>query len=639
MGFLKNSSAEVPVPNYDYITTNKGVDEALDYLSNFNVIEVDTEGTSLSPFDGKTTLLQIGVPGKAFVIDVRNDTEFSEVSLSRFKPLLTDVNVLKILQNANYDMKMIKYHYGFYLENIYDTMLAEQLINLGRFSKASLDFLVTKYLSLTMNKEPRGTFQEYDKKFELYQLDYAATDVCIMSLIRDMQLVDIEKYGLEKVCALEFKFVKPMCEMELNGVKIDVPKWRMIMAGVSVEALNQRTKIEKDLSTTQEQTTLFGVSTVNLNSPLQLKSALNKYGLSLESTSKDELEKYESIPVISNLLKYRKLEKLVSTYSESLLAKIHPKTGRLHTSFKQLISTGRLSSAHPNLQNIPGLQKYRSCFIAEEGKSLVTADMSGAELRILGNLSQDEVFVSCYNNGIDVHTKSASGVFGVPYDKVTKEQRKASKAITFGLAYGLSKVGLSRRLKISTTKAAKLMDNYFKMFPQIKAWLDAIADEAVRKGYSETVLGRKRFYDVPKYDSEERGRVINSIKRKAKNAPIQGANADTIKQAMIILLDRLDKLDYYAKLILTVHDELIVECSYDKRYEVATILENSIKDGFDMYFDTIKMETDGLISPCWMKGSCDAKRDGKKCGSLEFEFIPDDKYITKLICKKCGAVY
>ena len=441
------------------------------------------------------------------------------------------------------------------------------------------------------------------------------------------------KHKLERVCQLEFDFVKPMAEMELNGITINTERWLSIMQEVAKKKEELHVQITKILDATENQSTLFGVSLINIDSPKQLKEALKKYGVEVEGTAVDELEKYAGVPVIDNILAYRKAEKLISTYGQPLLDKIHPATGRLHTDFKQLIQTGRLSSSHPNLQNIPGKQIYRSCFIAKEGCALITADMSGAELRIIGNMSQDPVFVSCYLEGIDLHTKSAAGVFNVEYDKVSKEQRKASKAITFGLAYGLSKFGLARRLKISEKKAERLMLNYFTMFPKIKQWLEDLSNEAVRKGYSETIIGRRRFYDIPKYDSPDRKFIINGVKRQAKNAPIQGSNADTIKQAMIFLVERLEVLPYYVKLLLTVHDELIVECDYEHRYEVAKIVEQAIKDGFNMYFKIIPMETDALISACWMKGTCDKDKGG--CGGQEFKFADGGKYGQRLVCSNC----
>lgn len=637
MGVFDEGVAKLPTPSYTYIQTLKEAQEALEYVNQFNIVEVDTEGTSLSPFDGKISLIQLGVQGIAYVFDIRKDIGKSEFDLNLFKPLLTDPTKLKLFQNAVYDMKMIKHHYDFYVENVYDTMLAEQVINSGRpYMRASLKALVHRHLGLMMDKEPQGTFKDYEQDFQNYQLAYAASDVVVLEVIRESQLVTIYKYALENTCQLEFDFTKPMAEMELNGITINTVRWMKIMDAVKIQAKELHAKVTDVLDKTEDQQTLFGVSLINIDSPIQLKKALNKHGLEVEGTAVDELEKYSGVPVVDNILAYRKAEKLISTYGQPLLDKIHPVTGRLHTDFKQILQTGRLSSSRPNLQNIPGKQLYRTCFIAEEGKALITADMSGAELRIIGNMSQDAVFVSCYASGIDLHTKSASGVYNVPYDKVTREQRKASKAITFGLAYGLSKHGLSRRLKISDKKAQRLMDNYFEMFPQIKDWLTKIANMAVRKGYSETIIGRKRFYDIPKYDSPDRKTVINAVKRQAKNAPIQGSNADTIKQAMIFCVERLAKLDYYAKLLLTVHDEIIVECDYDKRYEVAKIVEDSIKDGFNMYFDIITMETDGLISPCWMKGECEKDPEGNKCGSVEFDIVEGGKYGTKLICKKCG---
>ncbi|HLD90876.1 MAG TPA: DNA polymerase [Patescibacteria group bacterium] len=634
MGVFDKNIAKLPAPKYTYINKLADAKAALDYINQFDMIEVDTEGTSLSPFDGKLVLLQLGVQGQPFVFDVRKDIGKSEFDVLLFKDLLEDKTKLKVLQNALYDVKMIKHHYSFYINNIYDTMLTEQLLNLGRpYVRSSLSVLVQKYLGLSMDKEPRGTFSDYEQEFQKYQLEYAALDVCTLGVIRDAQLLSVAKHKLERVCQLEFDFVKPMAEMELNGITINTERWLSIMQEVAKKKEELHVQITKILDATENQSTLFGVSLINIDSPKQLKEALKKYGVEVEGTAVDELEKYAGVPVIDNILAYRKAEKLISTYGQPLLDKIHPATGRLHTDFKQLIQTGRLSSSHPNLQNIPGKQIYRSCFIAKEGCALITADMSGAELRIIGNMSQDPVFVSCYLEGIDLHTKSAAGVFNVEYDKVSKEQRKASKAITFGLAYGLSKFGLARRLKISEKKAERLMLNYFTMFPKIKQWLEDLSNEAVRKGYSETIIGRRRFYDIPKYDSPDRKFIINGVKRQAKNAPIQGSNADTIKQAMIFLVERLEVLPYYVKLLLTVHDELIVECDYEHRYEVAKIVEQAIKDGFNMYFKIIPMETDALISACWMKGTCDKDKGG--CGGQEFKFADGGKYGQRLVCSNC----
>ena len=631
----------LPKPNYEYIRTIDRAKEVLDFLFTFNVIEVDTEGTGLDPYTSKVSLIQFGVEGKAFVFDIRKDIGKSEFDLSMFKDILTSKTILKILQNAVYDMKMIKVHADYYIENIYDTMLVEQLFNLGKLRRgqASLSALVYNYLGLHMDKEPRNTFKIYDQDFEPYQLEYAATDVTVLTTIRDMQLMRIDEHKFQDTARLEFEFTKPLCEMELNGIMVDSAKWRVIMGDVLLNKGEAAEKVHDFLATTEDQTTLFGVSTINIDSPAQLKKALIKYGLPLEGTSVGELKKYEGVSVIDVLLDYRKAGKLISTYAEPLLEKIHSITGRLHTAFKQMVSTGRMSSARPNLQNIPGKQQYRSCFIAKKGCILITADMSGAELRILGNMSEDAIFIESYANGIDLHTRAASEVYGIPYDKVSHEMRTASKAIQFGLCYGLSKFGLAKRLGITDKKAQVLINNYFEAYQGVHKFLEMSAKAAVIKGYSRSISGRKRFYTLPAYSDPERKNAERAVGRQAKNAPIQGSNADTIKQAMIYCVERLDKLDYYAKLLLTVHDEIIIETIEEKKYEVAEIVSQSIIDGFGKYFTKIPMETDALIGPCWLKGKCEHKEhdDAPECGGMEMEFIPDEKYGTKLVCKKCGG--
>ncbi len=630
----------LPKPNYEYITNGEDVGRVIEDILRYNIIEVDTETTGFDPFTKKITLAQIGIPGKSYVFDVRHDTERSSVHLDQLKPVLANKDILKLLQNAVFDMKMLKIHAGYYLENIYDTMLVEQLFNLGRVGRgARLSDIVLKYLGLILPKEPATTFQDYNQEFKPFQLEYAANDVAILSLIRDLQTPRIISEGFENVCRLEFEFTKPMCEMELNGINIDKDKWRVMMADIETERGGEFALIQQLLTDSYGKNVLFGVPVVNLDSPKQLLKALKDYGLpNLDSTAEAALKRYKDVPVVKSLLKFRKLNKLMSTYGETLLDKIHPTTGRLHTRFRQMVSTGRMSSSAPNLQNIPKKQKYRSCFVAKPGYSLVTADMSGAELRILGNISEDEVFIECYANGIDLHTRTASEVFDTPMDKVKAVMRGSAKAINFGLCYGLSKYGLAERLKITEKEADRMINTYFERYSGVKTYLDSAARGAIKNGFSQTVSGRKRFYNVPPYGHPDRKKVQRSVERAAKNAGIQGANADTIKESMILVVDRLEKSGLDAKLLLTVHDEVVVEVRNDQIKEASDIVSQSLIDGFATYFHKIPMETDALEGPCWLKGSCEEENEeGIECGCTKMEFAPDEKFGTKLVCSSCGT--
>lgn len=633
---VEQTTIGMPKPNYEYITNEEDAREAMNYLNGFPIHALDTETTSLDPYEAQWTLLQVGVQNKAFVFDVRHDTDHSNLHPSVLDPLLQDKTKIRILQNASYDMKIIKRNRGYYLTNVYDTMLTEQLSTLGLgFTKASLSALVLRYLGLTMPKEPRGTFKDYYQTYQPFQLEYAANDVVPLQMIRDLQWPKVQSEGLEVAADLEFRFLVPLCEMELNGINIDQEKWRRMMREVETERDEIKSIIQKILSEVEEQTTLFGVSLVNVDSTAQLIKALNKYGVPLESTKEEVLKKHAGLPVIDAILDYRKANKLISTYAESLLAKISPHTGRLHTDFRQMVSTGRMSSSNPNLQNIPKKQKFRSCFVSPEGYSLLTADMSGAELRILGNLSQDPVFIEAYATGQDLHTRTGSEMFKVAYDRVEKKHRNAAKAINFGLCYGMSAVGLSKRLKVTKDEAEDLIFRYFNAYKGVKRYLDQAGKDAVRNRYSTTVSGRRRYYNMPPYDHPDRKMIQGRIERQGKNAGIQGSNADTIKEAMVILVERIKNYD--AKLILTVHDEVVVEAKDDQREEVAAIVAQSLVDGFGKYFSVIPMQTDTLIGPCWLKDACENEVEPKhKCGSTKMKFVPHGKFGTKLVCAQCG---
>lgn len=434
MAFFVGEGHELPKPDYEYVTTEEHARAAMNWLDRFDTLALDTETTGLNPYNSNISLVQIGTEDKAFVFDVRHDTDRSSLNLSVLDPILKDKSKLMILQNAAFDMKFIKVKRGFYIPNVYDTMLAEQLLNLGKIGiKNSLDAIIKRYLGLDMPKEPQGSFANYTQEFQAYQLEYAANDVIPINLVMKLQREFISKEDLENVLRLEHEFLIPLCEMELNGIKIDVDKWNLIMGGVQKDYEDLKIKIQNILSGVNSQTTLFGVSLLNIDSNAQLKSALKKYGLDLKSTDVGTLSKFKKITVISDILKYRKAYKLLSTYAQPLLDKILPETGRLHTRFKQMVSTGRLSSSDPNLQNIPNKQKFRSCFVAEDGYSLITSDMSSAEIRIIGNYSEDPIFLDAFSTGQDLHTRTASEMFDIPLDKVTHDQRGAAKAINFGL--------------------------------------------------------------------------------------------------------------------------------------------------------------------------------------------------------------
>jgi len=410
---MHSELGNLPKPDYIYVTSSEEAIRCLQDISKYNVISVDTETTGLDPFVDKIVLLQIGAGTKSYIFDVRD----GNVDATIFKPILESDKQLKLFQNAVFDAKFLKYQYNIRLVRIYDTMLAEQLLYLGFNVKASLDHLVDKYLKIHMPKESATTFKDYYQKYSETQLIYAANDTLVLPEIYNLQLAKLMNSNLVRAAKLEFDFVRALSEMELNGMLLNIDKWRELLSGIETERNKVGIQLRQILGETSNQNTLFDVSLINLDSPIQVVKALNKLGINVKSTDVKELKKYGNSPVVKLLLEYRKHEKFLTTYGEALIERVHFKTGRLHSDFRQMVATGRLSSSNPNLQNIPSEKIYRACFVAQPGHNLITCDMSQAELRILAAYSKDPVFLEAFEKGLDLHARTAADLFGVTYEK------------------------------------------------------------------------------------------------------------------------------------------------------------------------------------------------------------------------------
>jgi DNA polymerase I-like protein with 3'-5' exonuclease and polymerase domains len=599
--------ADMPDPDLTYVVSTEEAKRHLEFIERHPLIEVDTETTGLDPFTDKVVLLQIGVGGKPFVFDVRQ----GRVDPSIFKGLFLNKGILKLLQFAPFDVEMVKTNFGYTIKNIYDTHLAEQLLYLGLSPTANLQYMIAKYLHLFMPKDVASSFKDYNQEYQDYQLRYAANDVVGLNEVRHQQLNKLRKDNLMRVAQLEFDFIEPLTEMELNGMLLDEAQWRGILSEMELARDVARLHLNEVFEPTVNQTTLFEVSLLNLDSPLQLVKTLNHAGIPVQSTDIKELKKFQKNPLVKSLLDYRKYEKFITTYGEPMMARRHPLTGRLHTTFKQMVDTGRLSSSDPNLQNIPKEQKYRSCFVARPGYKLITADMSQAELRILADYSRDPVFLEAFALGMDLHGRTASDLFGVTYDVVMKDDKMPDdnpdkrgyrgkvKALNFGLVYGLTKVGLSLRMGIGEDEAQAFIDKYFNKYQKVEKWLKEAARFAVLNRYSTTKSGRRRYYKLPDSSDPLFNKIRGGIERQGKNHPIQGSNADTIKQAMVFVVEKLKGID--ARLLLTVHDEIIVEANDNCIEEARKITEECVVNGFGEFFDVVKMKTDALIGQCWRK--------------------------------------
>lgn len=491
-----------------------------------------------------------------------------EFVLETLRPLLEDEKHLKIGHNIKYDAEVLE-NYGIKLKGIaFDTMLESYVID-SAGTRHGLDILSEKYLqhrTITFTDVAgKGAKQLSFNQVPIQAAcEYAAEDADVTLRLHECLWPRIEKFeSLKKVFQeIEMPLVQVLIQMERTGVLVD-PK--LLHA--------QSKELDKKMQTLEAEVYDLAGETFNLNSPKQLQEVLyerlklpvlEKTPTGQPSTAESVMQALaEKYPLPKMILEYRSLSKIKSTYTDKLPNQINQKTGRVHTSYHQAItSTGRLSSSDPNLQNIPIRtaegRKVRAAFIAEQGYKIVTADYSQIELRIVANLSQDKGLVAAFTQGDDVHKSTAASVFGVPLEQVTKDQRRSAKAINFGLLYGMSSFGLAKQLGISRGQAESHMERYFACFPDVKNFVEGVLKTAKAQGYVETLLGRRLYLPELNVSNVTRRRAAE---RAAVNAPMQGTNADIIKLAMIQLHHWTITTNDQVRMIMQVHDELVFEVS------------------------------------------------------------------------------
>lgn len=501
-------------------------------------------------------------------------------ALNISSPLFESPDIAKIGHNLKYDILMLRQD-GIDTKGIlYDTMLASYLINPNK-PNHSLAEVVFEYLSY------RGkTFEEILSRRSSFAevpveeaTAYSAEDAVLALELKEVLFKMLTEAQLDRVYFdIEMPLIYVLSDMEEAGVKIDDDK------------LNDISKeLSRELDSIQRRIYFLSGEEFNINSPKQLAKVLfhtlgfkpgkkTKTGFSTEVGVLEELALTHELP--HEMLKWRSLNKLKTTYVDVLPALINPKTGRIHTSFNQTAtSTGRLSSSEPNLQNIPIKgdwgKRIRETFIPEKGNLLLSADYSQVELRILAHLSKDEVLLEAFRGGVDVHTKTASEIFGVTTDMVNPEMRRTAKTVNFGVIYGISPFGLSETLSISKEEAKKYIEKYFERHPGVKRYIETVLNDVKQKGYATTLSGRRR--PIPELQSQNSN--IRALgERLAINSPIQGTAADIIKIAMINIRRRLKEDHLNAKIILQVHDELLLEVPESELEIVRDILNAEMEE-------------------------------------------------------------
>ena len=572
-------------------------------LNESTVFGFDVETTGLNPHDSRLLLAQIETPKDAFVIDLR-------AQIKSLLPFFSDKRWLKIIHNAKFDTKFMLHNYGVRTHNVFDTFLAEQLLAGGRdLSGFSLAALAKRYLDVTLDKTARASFIDMKPMaaFTQEQFDYAREDTGVLIGIYEQQKVKLEELGLTRIAEIEFELASVVGAMELTGVPILTDKWRESLDEFRRQHEASRLRMHElifDGGQVEEQIGMFVRDSINLQSTKQLQVAFKKIGIDVDSTNERTISMINH-PAAQELLNYRGLQKLLTSYGEGFLDKLHPFTGRVHADFQQIgTATGRFACSNPNLQQMPA--SLRGCVGLKDYK-IVSADYSNIELRILAELSGDVNLNKAFEGGADPHKGTASLMFGVPLDKVTKEQRFIAKTINFGISYGMGpnklmdmlNKGKPKKEQLSFNQVNAIMKKYKDTYRGAIDWLGNAGNRAYRQGYSETMMGRRRFYDRPTSDSVDWEGQVAGLKRQGANSPIQGTNADITKLAMLNLYHDLKTYGYNAEIILQVHDEIGVLAHKSEAEAVTQIVVESMEKSAQEILKAVPVKVETSIGDVW----------------------------------------
>ena len=589
----KNTSFETiksVVHKYQLIETEVDAKKLCDFLMTKQTLSLDTETTSTHPINAELVGLSFSVEEKeAYYVAIPANREEALKFVNIFKPLYENPEILKVGQNIKYDYEVLM-NYGVEIKGkMFDTMIAHYLIQPELYH--NMDYLAEVYLNYqTVHIEeligPKGKNQKSMRDLtpsEVYE--YAAEDADITLRLKNILEPKLKELELEDLFwNVEMPLVPVLASMEMNGVCIDTNTLKETSNNLS----NRLAEIEHHIYE------LAGES-FNIASPRQVGEILfgkmkivekpKKTKTGQYVTSEEVLQQLRSkSPIIDEILNYRGLKKLLSTYVDALPKLINPRTGHIHASFNQAITaTGRLSSSDPNLQNIPVRdddgKEIRRCFIPEPGCLFFSADYSQIELRIMAHLSEDKNMVEAFREGSDIHAATAAKIWHEEISQVTDAQRKKAKTANFGIIYGITTFGLAQRMNIENKEAKQIIEDYFRTFPGVKAYMEKSKEIAREKGYAETIFHRRRY--LPDISSRN-GTVRGFAERNAINAPIQGSEADIIKVAMVRIFNRFKAEGIKSKMIIQVHDELNFSVYPEEKEKVEKIVVEEMQNAYHL---------------------------------------------------------
>ncbi len=567
----------------------------------------DTETTSLNELEAELVGMAFSwEKHKGYYVLFPESKELTQEILEIFRPFFENSSITKIGQNLKYDIKVLAKYNIQVLGNLFDTMIAHYLLNPD--GKHNMDILSENYLHYSpisietlIGKKGKGQLSMRQVPPQ-EQKEYAVEDTDVTLQLKNIFEQQLQKYNAEKLFSqIESPLVQVLADMELEGIRIDVPFLKSLS-----------NDIEKDIFSLQQAVYEQAGETFNLSSPKQLGDILFEKLKLISKPKKTKTGQYatseeilsELAPkhkIVANVLEYRQLQKLQSTYIDALPKEVNSTTGRVHTTYMQAVTaTGRLSSNNPNLQNIPIRtergQQIRKAFVPRnEDYTLLSADYSQIELRVIAALSGEKNMIEAFLQNQDIHRSTAAKVFNVDIQSVTREQRSHAKTVNFGIIYGVSAFGLSNQTELSRSESKELIDTYYQTYPQLKVFIDKQIHFARENGYVETILGRRRY--LP--DINSRNQVVRgAAERNAVNAPIQGSAADIIKIAMINIYNLLKDNKLKTKMLLQVHDELIFDVPKNELDFVKPLIKKTMEEAYQF---AVPLVVDLGIGKNWLE--------------------------------------
>ncbi|MEP0480999.1 MAG: DNA polymerase I, partial [Nonlabens sp.] len=592
---------------YQLVEEGMGTKLFLQSLMKQSSVCFDTETTGLDALAAELVGIAFSwEQGKGFYLPIPEDRDAAQAIVDELKPFFESESIEKIGQNLKYDIKVLD-KYGVHVKGpMFDTMLAHYLINPDM--RHNMDVLAETYLNYTPQSiveliGKKGKNQLSMRAVDLEkQKEYAVEDADITLQLKEHFTPELASAGTDKLFNdIEMPLLDVLAAMEIEGINLD----EEFLNSLSGDLDTDITQLEKDIYEVAGEE-------FNIGSPKQLGIILFEKLNLVEKPKKTKTGQYSTAEdvlsylakdhaIVQNVLDYRGLSKLKSTYVDALPNQVNTQTKRIHTNYMQTVAaTGRLSSTDPNLQNIPirterGRQVRKAFVPRDENYTLLAADYSQIELRIIAALSEEENMIAAFQSGEDIHASTAAKVFNVALEDVTREQRSNAKTVNFGIIYGVSAFGLSNQTDLTRAEAKELIDTYYATYPKLKSYMQDQVDFARENGYVETILGRRRYLNNI---NSSNGIVRGAAERNAVNAPIQGSAADIIKIAMINIHKKFEEMNCKSKMLLQVHDELVFDIHNDELEDMKKLIQDEMQNAYKM---SVPLDVEVGVGQNWLE--------------------------------------